>query len=159
MLSDCYACRLIDGAEPLPGGSICATEHWVVEHCTGPLGVGTLIVKPFRHCLYVGDLSQAEAEELGSLLRRVSQVIQTLTRADQVYVCLSVVPCSVEASAYPFCGAASLECLARFVCTPWPWRADGHVSGESRATEQRGRGVRSPGENVSNVKFGTVSGC
>jgi diadenosine tetraphosphate (Ap4A) HIT family hydrolase len=54
----------------------------------GPLGVGTLIVKPFRYCLHVGNLSQTEAQELGPLLQRVSQVIQTLTQADQVYVCL-----------------------------------------------------------------------
>ena len=55
MPSDCYACRLIEGAAPLPGGRIHVTEHWVVEHCTGPLGVGTMIVKPFRHCLHVGE--------------------------------------------------------------------------------------------------------
>lgn len=88
MRSDCHACRLIEGAEPLPGGRIYATEHWVVEHCTGPLGVGTLIVKPFRHCLRVGDLTAAEAEEVGPLLQRVSQAVQGLTQADQVYVCL-----------------------------------------------------------------------
>jgi diadenosine tetraphosphate (Ap4A) HIT family hydrolase len=86
--ADCYACRLIEGAEPLPGERIYATQYWVVEHCTGPLGVGTLIVKPFRYCLHVGNLSQTEAQELGPLLQRVSQVIQTLTQADQVYVCL-----------------------------------------------------------------------
>ena len=88
MPSDCYACRLTQGAEPLPGGRIYATENWVVEHCTGPLGVGTLIVKPFRHCLYVGDLTAAEAQEVGPLLQRVSRAIQALTQPDQVYVCL-----------------------------------------------------------------------
>ena len=88
MPSDCYACRLTEGAEPLPGGRLYTTAYWVVEHCTGPLGVGTLIVKPFRHCLNIGGLTQAEAEELGPLLQRVSQVIQDLTQADQVYVCL-----------------------------------------------------------------------
>ena len=56
--------------------------------CTGPLGVGTLIVKPFRHCLHMGDLTPAETQELGPLLQRVSQVVQALTQADQVYVCL-----------------------------------------------------------------------
>ena len=88
MPTDCYACRLTAGAEPLPGGRIYNTVSWVVEHCTGPLGVGTLIVKPFRHCLHIGDLTPAEAQEFGPLLPRVSQVIQTLTQADQVYVCL-----------------------------------------------------------------------
>jgi hypothetical protein len=57
MSSDCHACRLIEGLEPLPGGRLCAMAHWVVEHCTEPLGVGTLIVKPVRHCLHIGESS------------------------------------------------------------------------------------------------------
>jgi diadenosine tetraphosphate (Ap4A) HIT family hydrolase len=88
MLSDCYACRLTEGVEPLPGGRIHATKHWVVEHCTGPLGVGTFIVKPFRHCLHAGDLTAAEAREIGPLLKLVSQVVQAVTQPEQVYVCL-----------------------------------------------------------------------
>lgn len=28
--------------------SIHETTHWLVEHCVGPLGLGTLIVKPRR---------------------------------------------------------------------------------------------------------------
>jgi diadenosine tetraphosphate (Ap4A) HIT family hydrolase len=88
MPSNCYACRLTEGTEPLPGGRFYATGNWVVEHCTGPLGLATLIVKPFRHCLHVGDLTAAEAREIGPLLQRVSQAVQTLTHADQVYVCL-----------------------------------------------------------------------
>jgi len=87
MPSDCYACRLTDGTEPLPGGRIYATKSWVVEHCTGPLGVGTLIVKPFRHCLHVGDLTAEEAQEIGPLLQRISQAVRAVTQADQVYVC------------------------------------------------------------------------
>ena len=46
MSSDCYACRLTEGVEPLPGGRIFATQHWVVDHCTGPLRVGTLTSSP-----------------------------------------------------------------------------------------------------------------
>jgi diadenosine tetraphosphate (Ap4A) HIT family hydrolase len=84
MSSDCYACRLTEGAEPMPGGRIHATAHWVVEHCTGPLGVGTLIVKPFRHCLTVADLTAAETQEIGPLLQQAAQAV---TRAEQVYVC------------------------------------------------------------------------
>ena len=48
-MSDCLACELIAGERELPGGRVFATDHWVVEHCVGPLGVGTLLVKPFRH--------------------------------------------------------------------------------------------------------------
>jgi len=88
MESDCQACRLINGEDSLPGGRIFATDHWLVEHCVGPLGVGTLIVKPLRHCLHVADLTSAESQELGPLLQHTSQVIRDLTQADQIYTCL-----------------------------------------------------------------------
>jgi len=88
MSSQCEACRLMNGDAPLPGGRIFQTAHWVVEHCVGALGVGTLIVKPFRHTLHVSALTSDEAEELGPLLSRTADVVQTLAAADQVYVCL-----------------------------------------------------------------------
>jgi diadenosine tetraphosphate (Ap4A) HIT family hydrolase len=84
----CYACDLIAGRAPLPGGRIHATNHWIVEHCTGPLGVGALIVKPRRHVLHVWELSQAELEEMGPLIGATSRVVRRLTACDQVYVCL-----------------------------------------------------------------------
>jgi diadenosine tetraphosphate (Ap4A) HIT family hydrolase len=88
MASDCYACRLTSGDEHPPGGRIYATHHWVVEHCTGSLGTGALIVTPFRHCVHLWDLVPAESAELGPLLQLVSSVIRELTDADQVYACL-----------------------------------------------------------------------
>jgi len=88
MAEGCLACDLMAGRRPLPGGRIHATAHWVVEHCVGPLGLGTLIVKPRRHCLHVWELSEAEASELGPLLRRVTAVLHALLRPDQVYICL-----------------------------------------------------------------------
>ena len=60
----------------------------MVEHCVGPLGVGTLVVKPVRHVTGVDDLSDDEAAELGPLLRRASRVARELTAAEQVYNCL-----------------------------------------------------------------------
>ena len=36
-----------------------------VEHCIGPLGVGTLIVKPKRHVVHVADLTEPEVAEMG----------------------------------------------------------------------------------------------
>ncbi len=85
---DCYACRLTAGDETLLGGTIHRTDHWIVEHCMGPLGTGTLIVKPLRHTLSVGDLTPAESAELGPLLQRMSKLVQDLMQSDQVYVCL-----------------------------------------------------------------------
>jgi diadenosine tetraphosphate (Ap4A) HIT family hydrolase len=87
-VEDCLACRLTDGGQDLPGGRIFATRHWVVEHCIGPLGVGTLIVKPLRHCLHVWDLTDDETRELGPLLRRVAATIHAILEPDQIYVCL-----------------------------------------------------------------------
>jgi diadenosine tetraphosphate (Ap4A) HIT family hydrolase len=87
-MENCLACDLTDGTRELPGGRIYATEHWVVEHCIGPLGVGTLIVKPLRHCLHVWELTGAESLELGPLLQLVTATINTLLKPDQVYVCL-----------------------------------------------------------------------
>jgi len=87
-MKDCLACHLTDGTLDLPGGRIYATRHWVVEHCIGTLGVGTLIVKPLRHCLHVWDLTDEETQELGPLLRRVTATIQVILKPDQVYVCL-----------------------------------------------------------------------
>ncbi len=64
------------------------TSHWLVEHCVGPLGLGTLVVKPTRHVTAVADLTEAEAVELGPLLQRSSSVASHLVDAEQVYNCL-----------------------------------------------------------------------
>jgi len=58
---DCEACRLTAGRDPVPGGRIHTTGHRVVEHCVGPLGLGTLIVKPIRHVLTVADSTTPSA--------------------------------------------------------------------------------------------------
>lgn len=84
----CLACDLISGRIALPGGTIARESGWVVEHCVGPLGIGTLIVKPERHVVHVADLTEAEAAAMGSLLHRASSVVTELSRPDQVYVSL-----------------------------------------------------------------------
>ena len=88
LMDDCIACELADGRRPLPGGRIFRTDHWLVEHCVGPLGLGTLIVKPQRHVTGVGGLTEAEAAELGPLLRTTSDIAQRLVGAEQTYNCL-----------------------------------------------------------------------
>jgi diadenosine tetraphosphate (Ap4A) HIT family hydrolase len=80
------ACDLAEGRLDLPGGLIAETEHWLVEHCVGPLGVGTLVVKPRRHVVHVWELTEAEANELGPLFRRVSAVLSDLVEPEQIYI-------------------------------------------------------------------------
>jgi diadenosine tetraphosphate (Ap4A) HIT family hydrolase len=82
------ACQLIAGERELVGGRIFQSECWVVEHCIGTLGVGTLILKPLRHIVALADMSEAEAADLGPLIRRATSIIRALTDADQVYACL-----------------------------------------------------------------------
>jgi diadenosine tetraphosphate (Ap4A) HIT family hydrolase len=88
MGDNCLACDLAAGRLPLPGGLIHRTDSWLVEHCVGPLGLGTLIVKPERHVTAVADLSPSESAELGPLLRQASWVASQLVPAEQVYNCL-----------------------------------------------------------------------
>ena len=80
-MNGCLACELTSGERELPGGQIRKTPCWVVEHCVGPLGLGTLIVKPIRHITHVWDLNDTEAEELGPLIQRVAQALATLAEA------------------------------------------------------------------------------
>lgn len=87
-MSNCYACDLINGQRDLPGGRIHQTRHWVVEHCTGPLGVGTVIVKPRRHCLHMWELTHDESAELGILIQEVTEMLHHILKPDQIYVCL-----------------------------------------------------------------------
>jgi diadenosine tetraphosphate (Ap4A) HIT family hydrolase len=82
------ACDLISGATPLPGGTIHRTDRWVVEHTVGPLGAGTLIVKPIRHIVHVADLEAEESAELGELLTATASAVTELAHPEQVYVCL-----------------------------------------------------------------------
>ena len=71
-----------------PGGCIHETAHWFVDHCIGPLGVGTLIVKPRRHVVHVADLHPDESAELGVVLHEAAQVVTRLESPEQVYVTL-----------------------------------------------------------------------
>ena len=87
-MEGCLACDLTAGRKEPPGGCIFENEHLRVEHCIGPLGVGTLIVKPRRHVLHLADLSGAEVSGLGLVLLRASEVITELLHPDQTYVCL-----------------------------------------------------------------------
>lgn len=84
----CLAWDLTSGTAALPGGILLRTGEWVVEHCVGPLGLGTVVVKPIRHVTHVADLTPQEAGELGPLLWRVSAAVTTVTEPEQVYVCL-----------------------------------------------------------------------
>lgn len=80
------ACDLASGAERLVGGTIHRSRHWTVEHCVGPLGVGTLIVKPLRHVVRFAELTWDEAAEFGPLLHTVTRALGEELGPDQTYI-------------------------------------------------------------------------
>lgn len=84
----CLACEVNEGRLRAPGGVILDTERWVVDHTVGSLGVGTLIVKPRRHLVYLGALDESEAAELGPLLQRTAAAVREAANPSQVYVSL-----------------------------------------------------------------------
>ncbi|MFC7985803.1 HIT family protein [Streptomyces sp. NPDC057336] len=84
----CLACDLMTGRAPLPGGTVLRTGAWAVEHCVGPFGAGTLVVKPVRHVVHVAGLTAEESGELGPLLQKVSAAVTEVMTPEQVYVCL-----------------------------------------------------------------------
>jgi len=81
------ACDLAEGRRTLPGGPIFARGGWLVEHCIGPLGVGTLIVKPRRHVERFADLSVDEVAALGPLMHLTTKALDELLSPDQTYIC------------------------------------------------------------------------
>lgn len=85
-MKECLACDLAAGRALLPGGVIHAEAGWVVEHCVGALGVGTLIVKPERHVVHVAELTPGEASAMGALIHRATRVVSELCQPEQVYV-------------------------------------------------------------------------
>jgi diadenosine tetraphosphate (Ap4A) HIT family hydrolase len=87
-MDGCMACDLTSGLAALPGGTIARELGWVVEHCVGPLGVGTLVVKPERHVVHLADLTVEEAAAMGRILHHAAKVVTELCDPDQVYVAL-----------------------------------------------------------------------
>jgi hypothetical protein len=137
MSSDCYACRLTEGVEPLPGGRIFATQHWVVDHCTGPLRVGTLTSSP-------SPLSPCRRSHRsgssGSWSPRATGIPhRTSAHPSRPGVRLLVVSCRMAARAHSFRRPAGLERVAWSVWPSWPLCAGGYVSNRKCAA---GRGCR-----------------
>jgi diadenosine tetraphosphate (Ap4A) HIT family hydrolase len=87
------ACDLVEHPERIPGGRIASIGGWVVEHCVGPLGIGTMVVKPARHVVHLSELDADEAADLGPALTLVARAVGLASTEvgdspGQVYACL-----------------------------------------------------------------------
>ena len=85
----CKSCELVArrdaGTAPL-WDSIYRTEYWDVAHCYGTALPGWLVLVVHRHIAAIDELNEAEASELGQLLRRTSAALKEITGCIKTYV-------------------------------------------------------------------------
>ena len=88
-MSDCYTCELTaqrdKGAAPL-WDNIFRTQHWDVVHSYNTGLPGWLVLVSRRHIAAIDEMSEAEAAELGILLRQVSLSLKQVTGCLKTYV-------------------------------------------------------------------------
>jgi ATP adenylyltransferase len=82
-VAGCLGCDLLAGRRALPGGFVCETSYWVVNHVVGPMNLGTLIVSPREHVTAVAALDDRAAAEIGPVLRDAARVFEELCRPEQ----------------------------------------------------------------------------
>jgi len=82
----CTACAEIAGHVQAPGGVILDDGLWYVSHHTGPFtDPGELIVKTRRHCESLAELTPAEADALGPVLRAGVRALERVVVAERIY--------------------------------------------------------------------------
>ena len=82
-------CELVarrDAGEAPLWDRILRTEHWDVVHAFGTSLEGWLVLVVRRHTAAVAGLTDAEAAELGPLIKRVSIALQEVMGCDKTYV-------------------------------------------------------------------------
>lgn len=85
----CLSCDLIvrrdKGSAPL-WDNICRTRYWDVVHHMDTALPGWLVLVARRHIATIAEMSEAEAAELGVLLRDVSLALKQVTGCHKTYV-------------------------------------------------------------------------
>ncbi len=82
----CAACAEVAGDVEAPGGVIVDDGLWFVSHHTGAFtDPGELIVKTRRHCESLAELTPAEAEGLGLILRAGVSALERVVVAERIY--------------------------------------------------------------------------
>jgi len=85
----CKSCELVArrdaGTAPL-WDCIYRTQYWDVAHCYGTTLPGWLVLIVHRHIPSIDELTEAEANELGQLLRLTSAALKAVTGCVKTYV-------------------------------------------------------------------------
>lgn len=87
--ASCHTCELItrrDAGKAPPWDAILRTECWDIVHAYNTSLPGWLVLVLRRHITAVAEMTEAEAGELGNLIRRVSIALQKVTGCTKTYV-------------------------------------------------------------------------
>ncbi len=88
--SECLACQILTGTVTVPGGIIAENDWWVADHCLGPYGLGSVVIKSKVHRENLWQLTPEESTSLGPFMQDVSEAIAKALQAERVYVSLWV---------------------------------------------------------------------
>ena len=82
-----FLCRKHIGQESAPpGGYIYEDEHWMVCHAQPHMGpLGTLFIESKRHFLDYAEMTDAESDSLGHVMRKIYKGLRTHTEAERIY--------------------------------------------------------------------------
>lgn len=88
-MNHCYTCEMTarrdEGQAPL-WDSIHRTQYWDLVHSYNTALPGWLVLVIHRHIEAIDEMTEAEAVELGILIRQVSKVLKELTGCIKTYV-------------------------------------------------------------------------
>lgn len=88
-MTACYTCELLrqrDSGSAPPWDNIQRSTNWDLVHSYNTSLRGWLVLILRRHVEALDELSEAEAIELGQLIRRVSQALKAVTGCAKTYV-------------------------------------------------------------------------
>jgi diadenosine tetraphosphate (Ap4A) HIT family hydrolase len=85
---DCLPCRNTATPDLPVRERIVQTEHWRVAHAFNTGLPGWLVLVPTVHITALTELSDAAAAELGPMLQRLSQALQSVVGCVKTYVIL-----------------------------------------------------------------------
>ena len=88
-MTECYTCELTlrrDKGEAPLWDNIYRTPYWDVVHSYNTRLLGWLVMIPRRHITAIDEMNDAEASELGVLMRHVSKALKQVTGCLKTYV-------------------------------------------------------------------------
>lgn len=87
-MTTCHTCELVarrdTGSAPL-WDHILRTSGWDLVHCYGTSLEGWLVLALRRHASCLAELTEAEAQELGPLIRSVSRALSEVVACTKTY--------------------------------------------------------------------------